>query len=239
MWIVTKKKLVSLIILAGCFLSMLSFSLAKEDGMKWRELKKDNLVRQAAILKENVSLQNMFIFPEEDFDEAEALNIVETINGLPYSLQLRIVDRGVKIKLFNGSLTDNQSASHLKGQNPRGYVNPDTTWDDVPGMGGALTVLVKIGMSDPGNGHSSVNLELHELAHSIDKIVYNGIRKDMNFLRIWEKEVDILFSGQAYFSAYPEEYFAETFAMFYINSEQNQLLRQKAPETYRFIKQLD
>lgn len=38
---------------------------------------------------------------------------------------------------------------------------------------------------------------------------------------------------------YPEEYFAETFAMFYVNFEQNQLLKQKAPETYNFIKQLD
>ncbi|MFF2858213.1 hypothetical protein [Peribacillus sp. NPDC058002] len=27
--------------------------------------------------------------------------------------------------------------------------------------------------------------------------------------------------------------------MFYVNNEQNQLLRQKAPETYNFIKQLD
>ncbi|MGE1164464.1 anthrax toxin lethal factor-related metalloendopeptidase [Peribacillus simplex] len=42
-----------------------------------------------------------------------------------------------------------------------------------------------------------------------------------------------------YFSNYPEEYFAETFAMFYVKNEQNQLLRQKAPETYNFIKQLD
>jgi hypothetical protein len=27
--------------------------------------------------------------------------------------------------------------------------------------------------------------------------------------------------------------------MFYVNDEQNQLLRQKAPNTYNFIKQLD
>ena len=76
------------------------------------------------------------------------------------------------IKLFTGKLTDNPTASHLSGMIPRGYVN-NTTWDDVPGLGGSKTVLVKIGASHKGNGHSSVNLELHELAHSIDNYVFN------------------------------------------------------------------
>ena len=51
----------------------------------------------------------------------------------------------------------------------------DATWDDVPGMGGSHTVFVKIGASDKGNGHGSVNLELHELAHSVDHIVYGDL----------------------------------------------------------------
>ncbi|MFJ7847682.1 toxin [Peribacillus sp. NPDC097224] len=235
----TNKKWIGLFILAGCFLSMLSISFAKEDGLKWRDLKKDSLLRQAAIFQDQETLQNLFIYPVDEFDEEEALNIVETINKLPHSLQVKIIDRGVKIKLFSGSLTDNRSAAHLKGQTPRGYVNPSTTWDDVPGMGGSHMVLVKIGASDKGNGHSSINLELHEIAHSLDKIVYGGIREDIKYLSVWGKEVDALFPGQPYFSTYPEEYFAEAFAMFYVNPEQNQLLRWKAPETYHFIKQLD
>ncbi|MGE7603787.1 anthrax toxin lethal factor-related metalloendopeptidase [Peribacillus sp. NPDC097675] len=218
---------------------MISFSLAREDGLKWRELKKDNLLRQAGILQEQRTLQSMFIYPEEEFDEEEALKIVKRINTLPDSLKVKIVERGIKVKLFSGSLTDNQSAAHLKGQTPRGYVNPKTTWDDVPGMGGAHTVLVKIGASDRGSGHSSVNLELHEIAHSIDKIVYDGIREDLTYLRIWGKEVDALFPGQAYYSTYPEEYFAEAFAMYYIDAEQNHLLKREAPDTYQFIKQLN
>lgn len=235
----TNKKWVGLFILAGCFLSMLSISFAKEDGLKWTDLKKDSLIRQATIFQDQETLQNLFIYPLDRFDEEEALHIVETINKLPHSLQVKIIDRGVKIKLFSGSLTDNRSAAHLKGQAPRGYVNPNTTWDDVPGMGGSHMVLVKIGASDKGNGHSSINLELHEIAHSIDKIVYGGIREDMDYLSVWGKEVDALFPGQPYFSTYPEEYFAEAFAMFYVNPEQNQLLRRKAPETYQFIEHLD
>ncbi|WP_285766063.1 toxin [Peribacillus sp. SI8-4] len=221
------------------FLSMLSYSLAREDGMKWRELPKDNLLRQAELFNGHKVLQSIFLFPEEDFDEKEALRIGEKIDGLPDSLLEKTAESGVRIKLFQGSLTENQSAAKLKGQTPRGYLNKKTTWDDVPGMGGSHTVLVKIGASDKGNGHGSVNLELHELAHSIDTIVFDGIRENVDYLAIWGKEVDGLFPGQSYFTNYPEEYFAETFAMFYVNAEQNHLLKRKAPETYQFIKQLD
>jgi hypothetical protein len=140
--------------------------------------------------------------------------------------------------LFNGKLTDNSSAAYLKGTTPRGYGN-NAKWDDVPGMGGSHTVLVKIGASDKGKGHSSVNLELHELAHSIDTIVYGGIQDDPEFLNIWGKEVHILFPNQPYFINYPEEYFAEVFAIFYVNQEQNDRLKLLAPRTYAYIKQLD
>ncbi|MEF2098411.1 hypothetical protein V3595_27995 [Bacillus sp. CFBP9009] len=56
-----------------------------------------------------------------------------------------------------------------------------------------------VGASDKGKGHGSVNLELHELAHSIDKIVYNGIRDDVNFLGIWGKEVNVTVSRTVLF----------------------------------------
>ena len=59
---------------------------------------------------------------------------------------------------------------------------------------GSHTVLVKIGASDKGKGHGSVNLELHELAHSVDQIVYGGIRDDDKFLSIWRKEVHSIIS---------------------------------------------
>ncbi|MFS0670371.1 anthrax toxin lethal factor-related metalloendopeptidase [Peribacillus frigoritolerans] len=234
-----KKWWLSILALFVFLLSMLSYSLAKDDGVKWRNLPKDNLLRQAELFKGNKELQRIFLFPEEEYDQGEALKIAGTINKLPHSLLVKTAESGVRIKLFDGDITENQSAAKLKGKTPRGYLNKETTWDDVPGMGGSHTVLVKIGASDKGNGHGSVNLELHELGHSIDNIVFDGIRDDMDYLKIWGKEVDGLFPGITYFSNYPEEYFAETFAMFYVNHEQNQLLRQKAPETYNFIKQLD
>jgi len=219
--------------------SFYTLSQAKEDGVSWDELSEKHPLKQEKIFTNHQNLQHLFLFPEGSFDTGEALSIVKSIYRLPSSMLDKLVDEEVKVKLFNGRLTENPSAAYLKGVQPRGYKNEETTWDDVPGMGGSHTVFVKIGASDQGNGHGSVNLELHELAHSIDKIVYNGIRDDIEFLGIWKKEVGTLFPNQTYFNDYPEEYFAEVFAMYYVNSEQRHRLEGLAPQTYMYIKQLD
>ncbi|WP_420535002.1 anthrax toxin lethal factor-related metalloendopeptidase, partial [Bacillus mycoides] len=47
------------------------------------------------------------------------------------------------------------------------------TWDDVPGVGsdiGGKPVMARIGFSERGKGHGSINLELHEIAHAIDRV---------------------------------------------------------------------
>ncbi|MFF2856933.1 toxin, partial [Peribacillus sp. NPDC058002] len=138
-----RKKWLSIFALFVFLLSMLSYTLAKDEGVKWRNLNKDNLLRQAELFKGNKELQRIFLFPEEEFDEREALKIAGTINKLPHSLLVKTAESGVRIKLFDGDITENQSAAKLKGKTPRGYLNKETTWDDVPGMGGSHTVLVK------------------------------------------------------------------------------------------------
>jgi Pro-Pro endopeptidase len=125
----------------------------------------------------------------------------------------------------------------LAGQTPRGY-HSQITWDEVPGIGGSEVVLVKIGNSEKGMGHGSVNLELHELAHSIDRLVFQSISKDKTFQFIWEEERGILFPGNSYFILHAEEYFAETFAMYYLNEETKEQLKKFAPQTYDFFKEL-
>ncbi len=182
-------------------------------------------------------LGNLILLPIKPFDEQEVTKIVSRIDQLPSSILLKMNEENIKLKLFNGKLTDNTSAHHLKGKFPRGY-NNELTWDEVPGIGGSRTVLVKIGSSDKGNGHGSINLELHELAHSIDRLVYDEISSNLSFQSIWKQERAQLFSGQGYFLSYPEEYFAETFAMFFLGPESRKLLYEKAPKTYELIKEL-
>ncbi|GAE46288.1 anthrax toxin lethal factor-related metalloendopeptidase [Mesobacillus boroniphilus] len=207
------------------------------DGIFLYEYPKQSLLYES-LKPENVRLAGkLIVLPENDFDQSEAAQIINRLMLLPESMIIKAVDSNIKVKLFEGSLTDNPSASHLKGIVPRGYTSKKT-WDQVPGIGGSRTVLVKIGSSEKGKGHGSVNLELHELAHSLDRHVYDGIRHEERFLKIWKHESRLLFPGRAYFLDYPEEYFAESFAMFYIGGLPAKLLKEAAPQTYQYIEGL-
>ena len=237
MFMKRKTWIIIIFFIIGLF-SFYTFSHANQDGRSWSDLPKNHPFKHEKLLIKNKPLQQLFLFPQSSFDEKESLQIIQSINKLPSSLLSKLIENNVKIKLFNGKLTDNASVAHLKGIKPRGYGN-DATWDDVPGMGGSHTVFVKIGASDKGNGHGSVNLELHELAHSVDHIVYRDLYNNHNFLNIWKQEVGILFPNNSYFNNYSEEYFAEAFAMYYVNLEQNKRLKELAPQTYSYIKALN
>lgn len=181
---------------------------------------------------------SIILLPNNSFDEEAAAQMVNRIDSLPISLLEKIYDQHIKIRLFNGHLTDFPSTGSLTGITPRGYADTTVTWDNVPGAGGGRIVFVKIGASDKGEGHGSVNLELHELAHSIDRIVFKGIRNQIYFQSIWKLEAKQLFGNNDYYLLYPEEYFAEVFAYFYANSDTNHYLKEHAPKTYTFIKKL-
>lgn len=219
-------------------LSMLGSSKANMDGIFLYEFPKQSLLYDSLDLQSVKFAGELIILPEGEFDQKEAAMIINRVANLSDSLLKKAVDNNIRLKLFKGSLTDNPSVRHLKGVVPRGYTSKKT-WDQVPGIGGAKLVLVKIGSSEKGNGHSSVNLELHELAHSLDRHVYGEIRNDDEFLRIWKLESRLLFPGQSYFLNFPEEYFAESFAMYYIGGTHAKLLTEAAPQTYQFIKSLE
>jgi hypothetical protein len=187
----------------------------------------------------NAPIQKIIVLPEQKFNQNEALKIIKTIEHIHPSILRKAAAKHIYVKLFTGKITDERTAAHLHGKQPRGYLLTDFTWDDVPGMGGTHIVLVKLGHSERGKGHGSINLELHELAHSVDRIVFNGIRSQPRFLAIWRKEAHNLFSGNSYFLNYSEEYFAESFAMYYYSEETRQQLKKTAPLTYQYIKNLE
>lgn len=182
-------------------------------------------------------LSTIIILPDNKEDWNAAEEIITRISSLPDSLLKKIAASGIRVRLFTGQLTDQPEAAHLKGVMPRGYTN--TTWDDVPGMGGGRTVYVKVGCSDIGMGHDSVNLELHELAHSIDSIVLSNRSHSGLFEPIWQAEANQLFPGRDYFLHHPEEYFAEAFTLYFYHAETRKKLYEEAPMTYEFFKQLE
>ena len=232
------RKMFQIFIIIILSFTMLGSSNANMVGIFLYEYPKQSLL-YASLDDETADIAGkLVILPEDEFDQQEAASIIRRLVLLPDSMIRKAVDSNIKVKLFEGNLTDNPSARHLKGIIPRGYTSK-RTWDQVPGIGGSRTVLVKIGSSEKGKGHGSVNLELHELAHSLDRHVYGSIREEERFLEIWKRESRLLFPGRAYFLDYPEEYFAESFAMFYIGGLPARLLKEEAHQTYQYIEGLE
>ncbi|MEH7113469.1 toxin [Neobacillus niacini] len=226
-------------IIAGLLLSMITTSQASFDSVLLADYPRNSELYQLLNTDSSLeSLNQMIELPKTLFDEKEAAAIINRIGQLPETLLIKSNNQGIILKLFTGKLTDNRTARYLAGQIPRGY-HSQTTWDEVPGIGGSQVVLVKIGHSEKGKGHGSVNLELHELAHSIDSLVYQNISKSRKFQLVWEEERGKMFPGNSYFILHAEEYFAEAFAMYYLNEDTNEQLQVIAPETFAFIKSLN
>lgn len=188
-------------------------------------------------LRSSHLLKDIIILPKEPFNEVEAKKMIERLDRLPPAILDETRKQGIQILFFNGRLTDQLSAAHLQGKVPRGY-SADITWDDLPGVGGSKLAHVRIGASEQGKGHGSINLELHELAHSLKRYVFNGDDLNATFTRVWEEEAEVLFMNRRYFLDYEEEYFAETFALYFYSTKSRNELKKLAPKTYEFFSQL-
>lgn len=183
-------------------------------------------------------IKKLIILPSERYDEKEARKIIDRIKRIYPKVLGKLSGKGVRIQLITTNITDLPEYAYLKGVVPRGWEDTGKTWDDVPGVSGN-PIAVKIGFSDRGKGHGSINLELHETAHTIDGYILNMASKTKPFQDIWKNEVSSLFPGNEYFAGYSDEYFAETFAMFYLDRDSKYELSLKAPETFKFFENLE
>lgn len=169
-----------------------------------------------------------------DESRAEAQNMINRLNNVENSILYQANNNGALFILADTPITDQPEFEHLKGIVPRGHVN---SWDDIPGAGGHVSIA-RIGYSDYGRGHSTINLELHEFGHVVDSFTV-GVRvsETEEFQAVHSAEVDDLFGGQPIRDYYDlvEEYFAETFAMYYFTENTRAELAAKAPQTYEFF----
>lgn len=167
----------------------------------------------------------------------EANMMIDRLENIDDSILYEANRSGTKIILMDVPLTQLPEFKHLSGITPRGWESSGNTWDDVPGAGGYVTAA-RIGYSEPGNGHSTINLELHEFGHAIDSYVAGFTISDSEeFRNIMDQEKDDLFSDHEvpeYFDV-PSEYFAEVFGMYYLGGSARDELQSRAPQTYEFI----
>lgn len=229
-----KIKLLVLIISFGVVFSIYQFVFADApSGI----LLKDHSFSSADSISSNSPLLQMVYLPEQSISEADTAYMLGNLNRVHPVILKRALQQNVKIKFFTGDLTDENGLKRLEGLIPRGYAQ-NSSWDSVPGMSEDEFVYVKIGHSKYGMGHGSVALELHEFAHAADRNVFSNIRSNPLYLNIWKQEAHKLFPGQTYFEDFPEEYFAEIFAMYYLNEETREEVREQSPLSYRFMANL-
>lgn len=186
---------------------------------------------------ENI-ISKLIQLPGDSYDKTEADRIIERISRIYPGILKGLLDKGIHIKLINTPITYLPEYAYLKGLLPRGWENTGKTWDDVPGVSGN-PIAIRIGYSEPGKGHGAVNLELHETAHTVDGYLFNAITGTEEFKDIWRKEVTDLFGENSYFQSYCDEYFAEAFAMYYLDGDHKYELSYKAPLTFKFIENLE
>lgn len=183
---------------------------------------------------ETTSLTNIFIELPEKYNEKEVNQIIDRINLVPPRIIDNLIGKKEKMRLINGKLTDEPEYEYLKGQVPRGWENTGCTWDDVPGIAGN-PIVVRIDCSNSNTTHSSTCLELHEISHRTDTLFKHKISETSNFKSIWKQEAPKLFKNNPYFINNPDEYFAESYAMYLLNEKTRKLLEKDAPLTYRFF----
>ncbi|MDT3498297.1 hypothetical protein NLU03_29400 [Bacillus toyonensis] len=216
------KKIFSALVLTIVLTFSFSTATSGESGTT-QSLKMNNVLERVVMVE-----------TKGEFDHEETQNMVDRLWSIPTNILINMHKQGVQVKLINFPLTDLPEYEYLRGTVPRGWEHTPYTWDDVPGAGGQ-TVVARIGYSYK-KMHSSVSLELHETAHSIDRYVFDNISYSDEFTEIHALEHDD-FNDNPYFD-YKEEYFAEAFAYFYAGPDTKAELEEKAPLTYKFINEL-
>lgn len=187
--------------------------------------------------QEQSILDKLVVLPSGEYNHSEAAAMKQRLEKIPTSILDALYSKGVKIKLTQGAITNEPELAYLKGVVPRGWEGTGLTWDDVPGVSERV-VAVRIGYSEKGKGHNSLNLEIHETLHAVDRLVLNEVSGTDEFINIFNKEASVKYNGDGYVSAYPTEYFAEAASLYLYSDATRSDLRESMPLTYEFMNKL-
>lgn len=158
-------------------------------------------------------------------DAQDAALVADELAKLPKHILQRLKDKGVKVKVCRGSITEYRT--DLKGVQPRGWP-AGMTWDSVPGVYNTSkkeVVIATVGhgtdagahVPAKGEGHGSQNLVIHESMHAVDKTSDDGPLSDNeDFTNARNADATTLsaYESQAG-GAGREETFAESAARYY------------------------
>ena len=142
------------------------------------------------------------------------------MSKLPDDLLRSIKANGGKMDLVvDSGITVHPKYKYLEGQTPRGWEGTGKTWDDIVGAGGTRADPKSIIVANKTTvGHGSVNVTLHEYAHTVDAIAKKGftnLSESAKWQKIWKGNNSKGVIRTPYQAGYAEEYWAESFAQYF------------------------
>lgn len=182
-------------------------------------------------------------FNTKDLDLKSVRKMLLNLQKVPEAIRVLCNNFGGTVIIFDGKMTDNECMNNLKGK--LAIDNPPMFWDDANGTYNynSKTALIKRNSSPV----LTVNLELHEYGHMLDRVLGKTINWKWDMERA-SSTADFLSnfigykqSGKAkgYCSKNSEEFFAETFALYHLSRKFRNKLGKKFPEIYYFFNKLE
>ena len=163
----------------------------------------------------------------------KVFNYFKHLNRIPSQIRKLLTDNGARIIFFNGPLTDQPEAEHLKGIQARGWPE-GSTYDKIIGVRIYKDVLV--GISGEFHHSKIYDALLHELGHVYDDIVgnkfYNTPLSHLPSMKtIIYKEP---FKNHYFDDSY--EYIANAFDLYYRSNQTKQRLEKQNPIIFSMLK---
>lgn len=165
-------------------------------------------------------------------------DFVGQLERFPLNLRQEMKDKGIEIRLMEGRGITVDPTAKLAGVREG---KAGRLWDDVPGSGGNPTRVV---VNQLYNNHGSINIFLHEHAHTLDlgkrRTPLNQSPEFRAFRTQEPKYNEFLrkLCPQDYCATDPEEGFAELFAYYHGCSESQQHLEKHMPAVASYFRNL-
>lgn len=189
--------------------------------------------------KEKFLKENKILLQSEQIEDSHIDRFIKSYMKFPSELTKELLGRGRKIHLiFGHGVSDDPTW----GKEDKTFDGRD--WSDVPGAGGSTywKSPTRIVVNRMDEGHGSVDLYLHEEAHTMDSTYgYFKISDSEVFKKIFSNPSVTQYLNSITSTGYYEnsrEAFAELFARYHAGPQSRKILEEKAPEAALFIQNL-
>lgn len=189
----------------------------------------NNTENQKKISREYAS--KLILPPEGEYNEDIIEGIKDRLSLVPAHYLKLLFDKQVYIKTVNGPVT---SAYEF----PKSWIVEEDK-DYFNSIGGAFANPYIILRADE---EYDIGVEIHEVGHAVDWVIFNDISTSNEFMNIYNTEGKKVYSIKGLTDKYHQnsrEYFAQAFYYYYFNYNERKMLKETAPLTYKFIKDLE